>query len=73
MIYLKEININDAEKEYEAITNILPDENGFMNEYYNSSKTEFVRDIIPTLIDHSKGINLRKDYVPDTQFFLWDD
>ena len=73
MIYLKEININDVEKEYEAITNILPYENGFTNEYYNSSKTEFVRDIIPTLIDHSKGINLRKDYVPDTQFFLWDD
>ena len=73
MIYLKEINLDDAEKEYEAIKNILPDENGFTNEYYYSSKEEFITKIIPALIDYSKGINLRKNYVPDTQFFLWED
>ena len=73
MIYLKEINLEDIDKEYEAIKCILPDENGFTNEYYNCSKKEFKDEIIPTLINYSKGINLREGFVPGTEFFLWDD
>lgn len=72
MVYLKVANMEDVDKEYEAITNILPDENGFTNEYYNSTKEEFANNVIPSLLDYSKGINLRDGYVPDTQFFLWD-
>ena len=72
MIYLKELNVKDADEEYRAIKKILPNENGFTNEYYNSTKEEFINVIIPKLLDYSKGINLREGYVPDTQLFLWD-
>jgi len=58
MLCLKELNIEDADKEYDAIKNILPNENGFTNEYYDSTKEEFVNKIIPKLLDYSRGINL---------------
>ena len=37
MLYLKEANIDDMQKEYEVITRIPFDENGFTNEYENCS------------------------------------
>ncbi len=73
MIYLKEANMEDAEKEYEFITQLPEDENGFMNQYYGCSYEEFVNKILPGYIDHSKGINLNPGHVPQTACFLWDD
>lgn len=71
-IYLKKINYEDLDKEYEAIINIPEDENGLINEYYNVSKEEFKNRVIPELLNHEKGIDLKPGYVPDTYFFLWD-
>ena len=52
MIYLKEANMEDAEKEYEFITQLPEDENGFMNQYYGCSYEEFVNKILPGYIEH---------------------
>ena len=79
MLFLKEANLNDYEKEYEAMKqfpadeNGFTDENGFINEYYGVSKKEFVEKILPTLINQSKGIDLPDGYVPCTYYFLWDE
>lgn len=73
MLYLKEANLEDWQKEYEAIKKIPENENGFKNKYYDKTKEEFKEQIIPELMNHSKGIGLSKGCVPDTYYFLWDD
>lgn len=72
MLYLKEANIDDMQKEYEVITRIPFDENGFTNEYENCSFEEFKEKILPSFINHAKGIDLKDGFVPDTNYFLWD-
>ena len=73
MLILKEINLNNIEKEYNAIKSIPENENGFENKYYNSTKEQFEKEIVPKLINNSKGIDLPERYVPSTYYFLWDD
>lgn len=72
MLYLKEANIDDMQKEYEVITRIPSDENGFTNEYENCSFEDFKEQILPSFINHAKGIDLKDGFVPDTNYFLWD-
>ena len=69
MLYLKEANIGDIQKEYEVITRIPSDENGFTNEYENCSFEEFKEQILPSFINHTKGIDLKDGFVPDTNYF----
>ena len=71
MIFLKKINYEDIDKEYEAIIKIPHNENGFENKYCNVSKEEFKNEVIPKLLNNSKGINLADGRVPDSYFFLW--
>lgn len=73
MLFLKEMNIEDAKKEYIAITSIPKYENGFENKFYNVSFKEFVNVIIPKCEKESKGIDLKPNRVPQNYYFLWDD
>lgn len=43
MLYLKEANDIDFEEEFEYISNLPPDENGFTNNHYGCTKAEFKR------------------------------
>ena len=72
-IYLKKVNYEDIDKEYDAIINIPENENGLVNKYYNVTKDEFKNKVIPELLNHAEGIDLVPGHVPDTYFFLWDD
>lgn len=45
MIYLKEANYDDVEKEYLFVKDIPIDENGFTNEWYGISRTEFEKKV----------------------------
>lgn len=71
-LYLKPINLEDCEKEYEALQKIPAGENGFQNKYASVSKEEFVTTVIPALIKSSRGEDIPEGKVPDTYFFLWD-
>ena len=71
MLYLKEANFQDADKEYEFIKNTPKDENGFTNPHFNCSREDYEKDILPRIIDYSKGLNLPEGFVPETQYFLW--
>ena len=73
MIYLKEANMEDMEKEYEFITNTPEDENGFTNPDSGCSLEDFKDKILPGLIKMSRGIDLPKGFVPQTSYFLWDE
>ena len=59
MLYLKEANFDDMNKEYEFITELAEDENGFTNPNHGCTYEEFKNSILPGYIDHSKG--LRRD------------
>lgn len=72
MLYLKEANWKDLEKEYEFITNLPADENGFTNADYGVSREEFENSVLPRYINYSKGIGLPDGYVASTKYFLWD-
>ncbi len=73
MLYLKEANTEDVEKEYEFITNTPENENGFINENHGCTREEFENIVLPEYINYSQGINLKDNHVPQTTFFLWDD
>lgn len=72
MLYLKKINYEDIEEEYQAFKTIPANENGFENKYHDLTKEELIQKVIPTLLKKSQGLELPKGYVPDTYFFLWD-
>ena len=73
MLYLKEANMDDIEKEYEFITNRPENENGFENHNFGCSRKDFENEILPRFINYSKGIGLKDGHVPQTYLFLWDD
>jgi len=73
MIYLKEANVEDAEKEYQFLKDTPSNENGFVNQYNGFSYEEFMNVVLPQIIKFSKGIDLPIGYVPETFYFLWDD
>ena len=70
MLYLKEANFEDIEEEFKFLSK-MPSANGFENPYINVTE-DTIEGVIQELIDHSKGLNLKEGYVPDTYYFLWD-
>ncbi|OPJ56634.1 GNAT family N-acetyltransferase [Clostridium oryzae] len=72
MIYLKEANVENAEKEYQFLKDTPASENGFENRYCDFSYEDFKNLALPEIIKFSKGIDLRKGHVPQTLYFLWD-
>jgi predicted acetyltransferase len=73
MLFLREANYNDIEKEYDFITNTPADENGFTNPSCGCSHEEFVNRILPNIIDAASGKGLPEGRVPETDYFLWKD
>lgn len=71
--YLKEANLEDAEKEYEFIANTPEEENGFTNPDYGCNREEFLQSVLPGYINRAKGIDLPEGWVPGTEYFLWVD
>lgn len=72
MLYLKEANVEDGEKEYEFIKSMPENENGFINTDFGISKEEFINSALIRHINFSLGIGLPEGYVPETLYFLWD-
>ena len=73
MLYLKETNYEDIEKEFLFVRDMPEDENGMTNEWHGLSREEFEEKALPLMIGYSKGENLPEGYVPQTILFLWDD
>jgi len=73
MLYLKPINYEDIEKEYEFVRDMPVDENGLTNEWHGVSRDDFETKAIKQMLDYSKGKNLPEGFVPETFLFLWND
>ena len=71
MIYLKEANFEDIEKEYLFVRDMPVDENGLTNPWYNISREDFENIALPRMLSYSKGENLPQNHVPETFFFLY--
>lgn len=65
--------MEDVQKEFEFITQLPKDENGFTNGDFGCDYDDFASKILPGYIDHSKGIDLQQGFVPETFYFLWGD
>lgn len=73
MLYIKEANLIDKQKEYEFVKEIPENENGFTNAYSGISFEEFEKQALPRMIAWSKGKDLPDGFVPETFYFLWED
>ncbi len=72
MLYLKPMNLDDAQKEYDFLK-ATPSEHGFSNNYDETSYEDFVAVEIPKRLAIAQGQNVPAGLVLDTYFFLWDD
>ena len=72
MLYLKEANLEDMEKEYRFITNAPAEENGFTNPDAGCTKEAFRDSVLPGYLRAAKGEGLPEGWVPETRLFLWD-
>ena len=72
MLYLKEINFVDIEKEYLFVRDIPFDENGFINQQHGCTREAF-DEVVRKRIAYSKGEELPEGYVPEIFFYLWKD
>lgn len=70
-LYLKELNMEDAQKEFAFIRELPADENGFTNSNYGVDEKTFMEETLPKLIRFSKGEGLPQGYVPETNYYLW--
>ena len=73
MLYLKEPNYDDIEKEFLFVRDMPVDENGMTNEWHGISREDFENMALRQMIAFSKGENLPEGYVPETFLFLWND
>lgn len=73
MLYLKECNYEDMEKEFIFVRDMPVDENGLTNEWHNISREDFEHTALKRMIAFSKGEDLPEGYVPETFLFLWKD
>ena len=73
MLYLKEINYEDIEKEFLFVRDMPVDENGMTNKWNGISREDFTNKALTEMIAFSKGENLPEGYVPETFLFLWND
>lgn len=73
MLYLKEANYEDIEKEYLFVRDMPIDENGLTNKWHGVSREDFESKTLKEMIAFSKGEDLPEGLVPETFLFLWDD
>ena len=73
MLYLKEINYEDVEKEFQFIRDMPADENGLTNRWSGISFEDFKNKALKEMIAFPKKENLPEGYVPETVLFLWYD
>ncbi len=73
MLYLKKLNAEDMEKEWQFVRDMPEDENGLTNSLHGISRQDFEHRAFPAMMNFMEGKNLPEGYVPETFLFLWKD
>ena len=71
MLYLKEVNREDAEAEWRFLRDMPAEENGVENKWHGCDWETFQSVALPKLLSYARGENLAEGHVADTAFFLW--
>ena len=72
MLYIKEANIEDAEKEWKFVAAMPADENGLTNPYHGVSFDEYLERVLPTLMSYEHPDHMPDWFVPESYYYLWD-
>ena len=73
MLYLKKLNAEDMEKEWQFVRDMPEDENGLTNSCHGISREDFENRAFPAMMKFAEGKDLPEGYVPETFLFLWKD
>lgn len=73
MLQLRKMNYDDIVEQWEFVTAIPADENGFTNPYAGVSFEEYRERVLPELMMHENPVNMPDWFVPATYYYLWDD
>ena len=71
MVFLKKLNEEDMEKEWQFVRDMPEDENGLTNGYHGISREDFEYKAFPAMMKFMEGKDLPEGYVPETFLFLW--
>lgn len=71
MVFLKKLNEEDMEKEWQFVRDMPEDENGLTNGYHGISREDFEHKAFPAMMKFMEGKDLPEGYVPETFLFLW--
>lgn len=73
MLELRKMNYDDIVEQWNYITALPADENGFTNLYEGVSFVEYRDTVLPELMMHENPVNMPDWFVPATYYYLWDD
>ena len=73
MLELRKMNYDDIVEQWNYITALPADENGFTNPYEGVSFEEYRDTVLPELMMHEHPVNMPDWFVPATYYYLWDD
>lgn len=73
MLTLREPDVKDSDKLYEAVMKFPAWENGFGNPFILMNREQFRDAGIRMMQEEASGINLKPLHVPQSYLFLWDD
>lgn len=73
MLELRKMNYEDIVEQWQYVTTLPANENGFTNQYEGVSFDEYRDSVLPELMMHENPINMPDWFVPETFYYLWDD
>ena len=73
MLELRKLNDRDTAAQWEFITALPADENGFTNPYAGVSLKDYRDRVLPELMMHETPVNMPDWFVPCTYYYLWED
>ena len=73
MLELRKLNEQDSTAQWEFISTLPADENGFTNPYGGVSLEDYRDRVLPELMMHEVPVNMPDWFVPCTYYYLWED
>lgn len=73
MLELRKLNRTDAAAQWEFVTALPADENGFTNPYEGIPFDAYLERVLPEQMMHEHPTNMPDWFVPCTYYYLWED
>ena len=73
MLELRKLNAGDAAAQWEFVTALPADENGFTNSHEGISFADYQNKVLPEQMMHEDPVNMPDWFVPCTYYYLWEE